>query len=159
MKRSEISKWLKGIVILLGAMALFFFVFLLPQIAEEWKKNYPEVAFLYWPVITYIRIIGAGFYWMLILFWKVSCEIGKENSFSKENARSFLWISKIALAIAIILFAGMLFLGIKGWLNLWCVFVMATGILASITLSVLAAALSHLILKAYEMKQENELTI
>lgn len=36
---------------------------------------------------------------------------------------------------------------------------MITAVLISVMISILAAALSHLILKAYELKQENELTI
>ncbi len=159
MKREEISKWLKGIVILLGIMALAFLIFFIPALANRCKEIYPEVAFLYWPMLIYVWVIGIGFYWMLILFWNVSCEIGKENSFSKENANSFRWISKIALGVGVLLFIGIVFLGVKYWLDPWCIVVMVVGILANITLSVLAAALSHLILKAYEMKKENELTI
>lgn len=152
MKRTEISKWLKGIVILLGVMGLVFLVLIIPVLAQECKTGYPEVAFLYWPAMFYIWIIAAGGYAMLFFFWNVSKQIGNENSFSKENANSFTWISRIALAISVILFLGIVYLGVYKWLNPGFAIVFVIGILASITLSVLAAALSHLILKAYEMK-------
>ncbi len=107
MKQSEISGWLKGITIAIGIVGVVFFFLLVPILAGEMKREYPQAAFLYLPGMAYSYVIAAGCYAILYQFWTVCREIGRDNSFSKENA----------------------------------------------------AALSHLVWKAYELKQENELTI
>jgi len=53
----------------------------------------------------------------------------------------------------------MCFLGANKWLNPGIMLLIIGVIFISIIITVLAAALSHLIIKAYELKQENELTI
>ena len=86
-------------------------------------------------------------------------QIGKDNSFSKENAKCFRNISHFALLLAVVWFAGIVFLAILAVRQPGISIFMITAVLLSVMISVLAAALSHLILKAYELKQENELTI
>ena len=98
-------------------------------------------------------------YAILYQFWKVCVQIGKDNSFSKENAKCFRNISHFALLLAVVWFAGIVFLAILAVRQPGISIFMITAVLLSVMISVLAAALSHLILKAYELKQENELTI
>lgn len=117
MKRMEVAKWLKGITIILGLMGAVFFFLILPMMAGEMKTAYPEVAFLYWPGMCYGWLIGVLCYLCLYQFWKVCTEIGRDNSFSKENAKSFVVISRLTLIIAAIFFAGVLFLAVNRWLN------------------------------------------
>lgn len=159
MKRIEISKWLKSITILLACMGAAILAVVVPNIAAECKQSYPELSYLYWPAMYYVWTVFAGCYGILIFFWRVCSQIGKGNAFSKENAQYFVWISRIALAIGVILFGGIVYLGWNNWLNPMINILLIIGVVAAITLSILAAALSHLILKAYEMKEENELTI
>ena len=159
MRQKEVAKWLKGITIAVGFMGLVFFCLILPVLAGEMRDTYPEVGFLYWPGMIYGWVIGIGCYSVLFLFWRVCNEIRKDNSFSKENADAFVQISRIALALAIIWFVGFTLLAIKQWLGVAITILMIFAVLISIIVAILAAALSHLILKAYEMKQENELTI
>ena len=64
-----------------------------------------------------------------------------------------------ALLLAVVWFAGIVFLAILAVRQPGISIFMITAVLLSVMISVLAAALSHLILKAYELKQENELTI
>lgn len=159
MKQKEVSKWLKGITIVLAVMGAFFFGLIVPILAKEMKDGYPEVAFLYGPGLIYSFLIAVLCYIILFNFWKVTCEIGRDNSFSKENAVSFKRISRIALLLSVIWFAGILFLGINMWLNPGILILMVMAVMISIIISIMAAALSHLIWNAYELKKENELTI
>ena len=159
MRQKEVSKWLKGITIAVGCMGIVFFCLILPVLAGEMRDAYPEVNFLYWPGMIYGWIIGVGCYIVLFLFWKVCNEIGKDNSFSKENAHTFVQITRIALVLAFVWFAGFTMLSFKHWVSPAIAIFMIFAVLISIIVAILAAAMSHLILKAYEMKQENELTI
>lgn len=159
MKQKEVSKWLKGITIAIALMGIVFFFFVVPVLADEMRNMYPEVAYLYWPGLIYGGVIGIACYAILLQFWKVCCEIGKDNSFSKENADSFVMICRIALVLSLIWFGGLVYLSCIHCLNPGIAIFMIVAIFISIVIMVLAAALSHLILKAYEMKQENEFTI
>ena len=159
MKQNEVSKWLKGISIAIAIMGLIFFGVLVPRIALECKASYPEVDFLFWPGLIGTWIVGGFGYAILYQFWSVCVQIGKDNSFSMENAKSFACICKIAVVNTILLFGSMLFVGFHSWLNPGFLLLFIGIIFISITIAVLAAALSHLILKAYEMKTENDLTI
>ncbi|WMJ90641.1 DUF2975 domain-containing protein [Anaerocolumna sp. MB42-C2] len=159
MKQQEMTNWLKGICIGITVMGLIFFGLLIPELAVESRKQYPEVAFLFWPGLIYVWVIGALSYAILYQFWKVCIQIGKDNSFSLENSRSFVIISKLGVVISAICFLGMVYLGINKWLNPGVMFLMIGVIFIGIIITVLAAALSRLILKAYELKKENELTI
>lgn len=159
MKQSEIAKWLKAISIAIAIMGIFFFFLVVPILAGQMKTEYPEVAFLYWPGLCYGWLIAAGCYYILYQFWKVAKEIGNDNSFSLENCSSFVKMSRMALIMALIWFIGLLILSICKWMNPGILILMLLAIFISLVISILTAALSHLIRKAYEMKQENELTI
>lgn len=155
----EISKWLKGVTIGIAIMGVLFFAWIMPVTADTYRIAVPELAFLYWPGMIYGWTIGAGCYAILFQFWNVCTQIGKDNSFSMENVKSFQRISRIAAGIGVIWFVGMLFLAWNRWVNPAILVFMVVALFLCITVTIMAAALSHLVYKAYEMKQENELTI
>lgn len=159
MKQGEISKWLKAISIGVSIMGLLFFFVIVPQLAREYRANNPDIAYLYWPGLCYGWFIAVIYYSALFQFWKISCEIGRDNSFSSENAKAMVNIAKLVALAAMAWFAGMLFLGFIKLLNPGFIILFCGASFGSIAISVMAAALSRLILKAYELKQENELTI
>lgn len=155
----EVSKWLKAITILAGIAGLLFFFLVMPMMAREIAESNPGMAYLMWPGILYGWGIGVICYAILYQFWKVCVEIGKDNSFSAENAGAFVIISRLALVMAAVWFAGVLFLAVIRCLNPAIGIFMVLITFICIVAAVLAAALSHLIYKSYEMRQENELTI
>lgn len=111
------------------------------------------------PGILYGWGIAVFCYAILYQFWKVCVQIGRDNSFSGENARSFVVISRLAFVLAVVWFAGILFLVAKRALGPAFLIFMILLIFINVVIAVLAAALSHLIYKSYEMKQDAELTI
>lgn len=159
MKQTEVAKWLKGITAVIALMGAVFFFFLMPVMADEMRTGYPEVSFLYWPGMIYGWVIAVFCYAILFQFWKVCVQIGRDNSFSEENAQAFVKISRLALWMGGFWFLGMFVLVMNRWMNPGIGILMITATLLSVILAILAAALSHLILKAYELKRENELTI
>lgn len=159
MTQSEISKWLKAVAVLLAVMGGIFFFAIVPVLAIISKQRYPELAFLFYPGIAYNLAIAVPCYGILYQFWQVCRQIGNANSFSKENADAFAAISRFAFFLAIEWFIGLLFLAVGGWIKTGALVILVFGIFLSIIVTIVAAALSHLILKAYELRQENELTI
>ena len=140
-------------------MGVIFFFVLVPVLADEMRRGYPEAAFLYWPGLVYNFVIAADCYAILFQFWTVCREIGRDNSFSRENAAAFRRISRIAAVMAVLWFAGLAGLTIMHYMQPAILLFMIFAVFVSAAAAICAAALSHLIWKAYEMQQENELTI
>lgn len=159
MTQSEISKWLKAVTILLAVMGIIFFCIIVPILAVFSRQRYPELAFLFYPGLAYNFAIAVPCYGILYQFWKVCRQIGQNNSFSKENADSFVAMSRFAFFLMIEWFIGILFLAIGGWMKTGALVILIFGSFLSMIITIIAAALSHLVLKAYELRQENELTI
>lgn len=159
MKQAEIAKWLKAITWAIGIMGAVVFFVLVPILAKEMRRMYPEAAFLYWPGLVYNLTVAVGCYAILFQFWTVCREIGRDNSFSMENAAAFKRISALAVILAgvwAVAFAGLILLKCaQPGIMMFLIFAMFMSFIVAIC----AAALSHLVLKAYELKQENELTI
>ena len=152
MQQKEISRWLKAITIVLALMGAVFFLYIMPVLAMSWRDADESLAYLFMPGLLYGWCIAVICYAILYQFWK-------DNSFSKENAKCFRNISHFALLLSVVWFAGIVFLAILAVRQPGISIFMITAVLLSVMISVLAAALSHLVLKAYELKQENELTI
>ena len=159
MQQTEVSKWLKTITILTGIAGLVFFLVVMPILAHDVAAMYPEAAYLMWPGMIYGWGIGVLCYAILYQFWGVCVEIGRDNSFSRENAAAFRRISRLAVALAELWFGGVVFLAFVRCLGPAFAIFMVLIALICLVVAVLAAALSHLVYKAYEMRRENELTI
>lgn len=91
----------------------------------------------------------------LVYCWRIASEIGKDNSFSYVNAKTLKRIAILAIADA-----GYFFIGN---VVLFLVSMNRPGILmlsfAGIAIAVAFLALSYLVTKAIEIREENELTI
>lgn len=159
MSQEEIAKWLKVITGGIGMMGVVFFFLFVPMLAGEMKDGYPEAACLYWPGLIYNFVIASVCYAILFCFWTVCCQIGRDNSFSKENAMAFKRISRLAVLFAAIWFAGFACLVALRCLHPAMLLFLIFAMFISFAVAICAAALSHLVLKAYELRQENELTI
>lgn len=98
-------------------------------------------------------------YAILFQFWKITDEIGKDNSFSKENARHFHRMTILSVLVAVqylIRIVAFIFLGETTMIS---VYYRAGMSLIFMLFAVLTEALSGLVLNAYLMKQEQDLTI
>ena len=158
MSQKQVAGWLKGITLSIAGMGLLFFGLVVPYLAWDMAVTYPDYAALRIPGILYGWGIAVFCYAILYQFWKVCVQIGRDNSFSGENAR-FVVISRLAFVLAVVWFAGILFLAAKRALGPAFLIFMILLIFINVVIAVLAAALSHLIYKSYEMKQDAELTI
>ena len=159
MKQLELAKWLQRIIILSAFVGLFLCFILAPWLGRDTVAMYPELSYMYLPCLIFIWITALPFYIALWKLWLISCEISKDNSFCKENAHSLKLISKLALLECLLYLAAIIFLLILNLLHpsilLMALFIMFVGI----SMAVASATLSHLVEKASDLKQENDLTI
>lgn len=161
MRQTKIARWLKGLVIVLVALGVLFWgwmisvsVYIGPVLGEVTLQDRSII-------VTAILHAYAGFFYFAILaqFWKVCTEIGRDNSFSMENVKSFHLMSIFGGAEAIGFVVRIVLDMIDENVSFLWVLFPAAETFVTVVFLILCEALSQLILNAYEVKKENELTI
>ena len=157
MDQKRLSIWLKAVVVgcALCGVALFGVIlpgFLANQAAQH--SGFPNRA---WTVFMWVMAVPC--YAVLVCVWRIAGQIARNNSFSRENAMSLRIIALLAgLDAALLLVGNAVFLALGRsvpMLSLVSAFVCFAGL----AISVGAACLSHLVLKAAGLQEENDLTI
>lgn len=159
MSQKKMCIMLKGITILAAVIGIVFLTVLMPMLAVECKRMDEKTAYLFWPGLCYGWLIGIMCYIALFQFWKICNEIGKDNSFSAENVNSLNIISKIAIMVTVLWFAGLVGLIVIGSMSIGFFILMSVAVMVSMAVSIIATVLAHLVQKAYELKKDADLTI
>ena len=159
MQQKTLSKWLKLILLGMGICGLAVYLLVVPSFGESLRSQYPEFAGRYWPWLIFIWVSGIPCYAVLVLGWRIAANIGRDASFSLENARFLRSIAVLAVLDAAYVFLGnlaMLFLDMS---HPGVVLLSLLVVFAGAAVAVAAAALSHLVRKAALLQEENDLTI
>ena len=159
MEQKALSKWLKIILIGVGICGLIVYLLIFPGYGQSIVADYPEFSNRYWPWLIFLWMTGIPCYIVLVLGWRIASNIGKDNSFSNENAKYLKWISWLAAGDGIFFFIGnvvLLFANMSHpGVALFSLFVVFAGI----AVTVASAALSHLVQKAAILQEQSDLTI
>ena len=146
MQQKTLVAWLKAIVVFFAFLLALLLFLVVPTIGWQAAKRAPQAAFLFWPCLIFIWVLGAPIYRMLWEAWKVCGRIASGKPFCAGNARSFIVIGQYSLQDLHVYPAG---------IPLFSLLLIFIGL----AVSVAAATLSHLIYKACELDEENQLTI
>ena len=159
MKQKKLSKNLTamGAAVTVMAAALFFVVF--PVYGKKITADYPEFAGAYIPVLIYLWVMALPVFAAIFEYFRICREIGRDNSFSDITAKCLERISQYAIADTILLFAGALIMLFARLMPLVLLISSIVICVLGFGISVVSAALSHLVLKAKTIKDENDLTI
>ena len=157
MKRVGLVRTLKGVVAFLAVMAAVYYAAIFPSRIREIGLEEPELAWLVTPGVIAISLSAVPIAIALVLFWKICTEIGRDNSFCHQNAR---WLSGIGVCALIdtgYCAIGTVTLEIIAGSPIW---LLGTAVcMVGLAIALAAFLLSHLVLKAADMKDENDLTI
>ena len=156
MKQKKICRWLKGLTVLLGTMGVAFFggVTVLAFYMRQQNPQDPVWSFVFFSWYTAVLSYG-----VLFQYLNVCTQIGRDNSFSLENVRSFHRMAMLGVAAGAGYLVRMVYLIAAGGFR-WPAFLYNLAlILLSVVFVTLCEALSQLVRNAYEVKRENELTI
>ena len=159
MKKKSLSNWLKAIIIGMGFIGLVFYGVVVPALGNDLVSHYPEYNDAYYLWVVFLWLTAIPCYIVLYLAWKISDNIGKDNSFSKENAVCMKYISMLAAGDSIFFFIGNIIYLVIGFNHPSVVLAALVIVFIGVSIAVAAAVLSHLILKAAQLKEENDLTI
>lgn len=159
MNQASLSRWLKAALLFLALIGGVVYALIVPSMAVSMRANYPEFSYRFYPWLLFLLSTALPCYAILFFAWRVAVNIGRDKSFSEENAKHFKRIAGIAAGLSLYFFAGntaLLFLNMShpGIFLGSLLFVLAG---AAITIA--AAALSRLITKAAALQDESDLTV
>lgn len=114
---------------------------------------------LFWPCLIFFILTVLVVYAALTLAWRIFASIGRDQSFSAENARRLRIISWLACADALAYLLALPVLWLVTSVKPFTALVLLGLVFAGLSVTVVCACLSHLVKKAADLKKEQELTI
>ena len=159
MDQKSLSNWIKVILIGVAIGGLIGLTLIIPSLGQDMVAENPEMKNRYIPWLCFAWAVGIPCFTALVFGWKIATNIGKDRSFSYDNARYLKLIAYLAagdsafffLMNIVMIFAGMSHPGV----------LLASLIITfiGVAIAVAAAALSHLVRKAAALQEESDLTI
>ena len=158
MEQNNLSKWLKTVIIGVGLCGLITYLYVLPMfgnyfVFELWISR----QVLCWLIFLWITSVPC--YTVLVFAWKIAANIGRDRSFSTDNARYLKSISILAAADSFFFFAGNVVYLLLDSSYIAVALLSCIVAFIGIAVSVASSALSRLVLKAAELQDQSDLTI
>ena len=159
MEQKALAKWLKLVLLGMGLCGLAVYFFIIPAYGASLRSLYPEFSNRFWPWLIFLWVSGIPCYGVLALGWRIAAHIGRDASFSMDNARCLRYIALLAALDGAYFFLGSLILLFLNMSHPGVVLGSLLVVFAGAAVAVAAAALSHLVRKAALLQEENDLTI
>lgn len=159
MNQLKLSKWLKAIIIGTGICGAIVYFYVFPFWGKNILTSHPEFTSWFWPWLIFLWLTSIPCYAVLVCGWKISIEIGNDNSFSIKNANLLKLVSALAAGDSVFLLIGNIVLLLLNKNHPGILFLSLLLVFAGIAVTVASASLSHLVMKAAKIREENELTI
>ncbi len=159
MEQKSLAKWLKIILVGVGLCGLIVYFVIFPSYGQSLVTDYPEFANRFWPWLIFLWVSGIPCYIVLVFGWMIASNIGKDRSFSNENAKYLKWISGLAAGDGIFFFIGNVVLLFTNMSHPGVALFSLIVVFAGVAVAVAAAALSHLVKKAAVLQEQSDLTI
>ena len=159
MEQKTLSRWLKLVLIGVGLCGLVVYGAILPLYGQSILAANPDMGNRYWPWLIFLWASGVPCYAALVIGWRIAGNIGRDHSFSEDNARYLKRIALLAAGDAVFFFAGNIVLLFANMSHPGVVLGSLLVVFAGVAVSVAAAALSHLVLKAALLQEQSDLTI
>lgn len=160
MGRVGLVRTLKGVIIFLALMVAFCYMEVFPQeirMMGEPGRLDAGVSWLVTPGIIAVSVSALPVAIALVLFWMICTEIGRDNSFCYKNAKLLSGIGFCALIDTGYCAVGTVTLEFLVGSPVW---LLGLGVcVVGLAIALAAFLLSHLVLKAADLKSENDLTI
>ncbi len=159
MEPKTLSRWLKCIIIGTGFCGLLFYIHFMPFYAAALLVAYPEFYYCYWPWVVFLWITGVPCYVALVFAWKIAANIGRDHSFSLENAKLFGWITRLAAADTVFFLGGNIALFVLNMNHPGVMILSLFVVFIGIAVAVVCATLSQLVRKAAALQEQSDWTI
>lgn len=157
MDQKKLSIWLKAIAVGCALCGLALFGFILPRFLAYVAEEVPDLPHRAW--LAFMWCLALPCYAVLVCIWLMANEIGRDNSFSLENARLLKYIALLAGVDAAVLLVGNLIFLVTRHSIPTLALASAFACFIGLAISVGAACLSHLVHKAAALQEDSDLTI
>ena len=159
MEQKHLSKWLKLILVGIGICGLVVYALVVPMYGLSLRSSYPEFSNRFWPWFLFIWVSGIPCFMVLYYGWKISANIGNDQSFTDQNASLLKNISVLAALDAAFFFTGNIVLLFMNMSHPGVTLMSLIVVFGGVAITIASAALSHLIVKAADLQEESDLTI
>lgn len=159
MKPTVFAKCLKVVIIGTTLIGLACCIYVIPEIMEIFRTEYPEFAgwLLPWKILLYVCSVPC--FIAMFVCWRIAGNIQKDRSFIKENARLFKIFSFLALGDSAVFMCGSIVYFILGMNHPGLLIVEMLVVFAGMAVFVCTAALSYLVSQAASLQDDVDLTI
>ena len=157
MDQIKLARWLKAVAVGCAICGLLLFVGVLPRWLSRLSAEHPS--FPGGPWTAFMALLAVPCYGVLVCLWRIADQIARDNSFSQANARALRHIALLSGGDAALLLVGNAVFWLAGRSLFLPAMVSAFVCFAGLAISVAAACLSHLVLKAALLQEEHNLTV
>lgn len=159
MEQKNLSKWLKCIIVGVGICGLIVYAVVFPICGDSIITQYPEFSNRFWPWMIFLWISGIPCFSVLVFAWKIAANIGRDKSFSNDNAKFFKSISYLSAFDSCFFFIGNIIMLIADMSHPSVVLASLLVVFIGVSVTVVSAVLSHLANKAAVLQEQSDLTI
>ena len=159
MNQTRLSRSLKAILAGVGVCGLIVYFAILPNIGDSMHASYPEFAAWHWPWMIFLWLTAIPCYAALAMVWKIADNIGRDRSFSAENARLLQRVAWLAAGDTAYFFLGNVVLLFLNMNHPGILLISLLICFAGVAVTVAAVCLSHLVYKAADLQEQSDLTI
>lgn len=159
MEQKYLLKWLKWILIGVGVCGIIVYAFIVPMYGLGLRTRYPELSNRFWPWLIFIWGSGIPCFVALYCAWKITANIGKDRSFTEQNASLLKSISILSIGDAGFFFVGNAALLLLNMSHPAVAIASLAVVFVGVAIAVAAAVLSHLVKKAAVLQDESDWTI
>lgn len=159
MSQKRLSIWLRVIDCFIAVAGSSVFLAAVPAVINDLSLSFPRHAAIA-AAAKIISEIGVIPFWVAIAeFYLICLRIGQDRSFSPENTKALRVIGYMSIVDTAVVFSVFIMLTSSSLISAAAVLVSVVLMLLGVLLSVAAFTLSHLVLKAYMIKEDNDLTV
>lgn len=159
MNQKTLAGWLKAAIIFVGIFGIMVYAGVLPILGMDLVQQSPEFSNRFLPWLIFLCVSAIPCYAVLVLGWLVASNIGRDRSFSQDNANYLKWVAILAGADTVYFFTGNIVLLFTNMSHPGVVLGSLCIDLVGVAVVIAAAVLSHLIRKAATLQEQNDLTI
>ncbi|MCD8107705.1 MAG: DUF2975 domain-containing protein [Oscillospiraceae bacterium] len=152
-------RWLRAVIIGVGVCGLVAYGVVCPVCGLKIVEDHPDVSGWFAPWLGFILITAVPCYIVLVYCWKIVSNIAVGKAFSYDNAKYFSVMSYLAIGDIAFFFAGNVVLLLLNMNHPGVIVASLLIVFIGIAVAVVFATLSHLVKKAADLQQENDLTV
>lgn len=158
MSQKSLANWLKIMIVGVGICAALVYALVFPRLGQELEPFASDSSLkMLWLVLVGITAIPC--YIALIFSWRIMTNIGNDVSFTMENAKFLHKISILGAADVLYVFLWNIILFALGKNPLVMLMVFLLIAFLGVVITIIFAALAHLVKKAAELQEQSDFTI